>query len=177
MACTAKKQIEYAGEEIPGVTIYWDVNTALSAGEYTVELFADNYRLASRRFTIQEMNLEALQHFYEAVNSVEVTTTSAVFKLCAKPVPRQLRRDGAQAQRTDRRYTHIRPHLHGSHAGYAALDLCAAGIPGAEKRRPRTYRRAGDHRHRLSRRRSHNTDERLRCADSPPPPASGWWPR
>ena len=26
--------------------------------------------------------IEALQHFYEAVNSVEVTTTSAVFKLC-----------------------------------------------------------------------------------------------
>ena len=54
VACTAKKQIEYAGEEIPGVTIYWDINTALSAGEYTVELFADNYRLASRRFTFSK---------------------------------------------------------------------------------------------------------------------------
>ena len=28
--CTAKKTIEYSGEEIPGVTIYWDVNTALT---------------------------------------------------------------------------------------------------------------------------------------------------
>ena len=35
-----------------GVTIYWDVNTALTAGDYTVELFADNYRLASRTFNL-----------------------------------------------------------------------------------------------------------------------------
>lgn len=51
--CTAKKVIEYAGEEIGGVTIYWDVNTALSAGDYTVELFADNFRLVSRSFNLK----------------------------------------------------------------------------------------------------------------------------
>ena len=50
--CSAAKVIEYAGEEIPGVTMYWDVNTTLNPGEYSVELFADNYRLASRRFTM-----------------------------------------------------------------------------------------------------------------------------
>lgn len=50
---TARKAVEYAGEEIPGIIIYWDVNTALEAGEYTVELFADNYRLASRKFTLK----------------------------------------------------------------------------------------------------------------------------
>ncbi len=50
--CSAKKTVEYAGEEIGGVTIYWDVNTALTAGDYTVELFADNYRLASRSFNL-----------------------------------------------------------------------------------------------------------------------------
>lgn len=50
--CSAKKTIEYAGEEIGGITIYWDVNTALTAGDYTVELFADNYRLASRSFSL-----------------------------------------------------------------------------------------------------------------------------
>ena len=50
--CTARRSIEYAGEEIGGITIYWDVNTALSPGEYTVELFADNYRLARRSFTL-----------------------------------------------------------------------------------------------------------------------------
>lgn len=51
--CSAKKTIEYAGEEIGGVTIYWDVNTALTAGDYTVELFADNYRLISRSFNLK----------------------------------------------------------------------------------------------------------------------------
>lgn len=51
--CTAKKSIEYAGEEIAGIHIYWDVNTALTAGPYTVELFADNYRLASRSFELK----------------------------------------------------------------------------------------------------------------------------
>lgn len=50
---TARKVIEYTGEELSGVTIYWDVNTALSGGEYTVEVFADNYRLASRSFTLK----------------------------------------------------------------------------------------------------------------------------
>ncbi len=50
--CSAKKIVEYAGEEIGGVSIYWDVNTALTAGEYTVELFADNYRLISRSFSL-----------------------------------------------------------------------------------------------------------------------------
>ena len=35
---TSRKIIEYAGEEIGGVTIYWDVNTPLIAGDYTVEL-------------------------------------------------------------------------------------------------------------------------------------------
>ena len=51
--CSAKKIIEYAGEEIGGVTIYWDVNTALTPGDYTVELFADNYRLVSRSFNLK----------------------------------------------------------------------------------------------------------------------------
>lgn len=53
VAYTAKKVVEYAGEEIGGVTIYWDVNTALTAGQYTVELFADNYRLTSRSFDMK----------------------------------------------------------------------------------------------------------------------------
>ncbi len=51
--CTAQKTIEYAGEEIGGITIYYDVNTPLIAGDYTVELFADNFRLISRNFTLQ----------------------------------------------------------------------------------------------------------------------------
>ena len=51
--CSAHKTIEYEGEEIPGVTIYWDVNTPLIAGDYTVELFADNFRLISRSFSLK----------------------------------------------------------------------------------------------------------------------------
>ena len=54
LQCTARKTIEYAGEEIGGVKIYWDVNTALTPGDYLVELFADNYRLASRKFTMRK---------------------------------------------------------------------------------------------------------------------------
>lgn len=54
VACTARKTVEYAGEEIAGIHIYWDVNTALTPGDYTVELFADNYRLASRHFTLKK---------------------------------------------------------------------------------------------------------------------------
>jgi seryl-tRNA synthetase len=52
VACSAKKVVEYAGEEIGGINIYWDVNTALTSGDYTVELFADNYRLASKTFNM-----------------------------------------------------------------------------------------------------------------------------
>ena len=51
---TEKKTIEYTGQEIAGVTIYWNVNTALTPGDYTVEIFADNYRLTSRRFSIEK---------------------------------------------------------------------------------------------------------------------------
>lgn len=51
---TARKTIEYSGEELSGIKIYWDVNTALTPGDYTVELFADNYRLCSRHFTLKK---------------------------------------------------------------------------------------------------------------------------
>ncbi len=51
---TARKTIEYSGEEIPGIVIYWDVTTALTPGEYTVELFTEGYRLCSRRFTLKK---------------------------------------------------------------------------------------------------------------------------
>lgn len=51
--CTAQKTIEYTGDEIQDLKIYYDVNTPLIAGDYTVELFADNFRLVSRNFTMQ----------------------------------------------------------------------------------------------------------------------------
>jgi hypothetical protein len=52
LQATARKSIEYSGDELSGIQIYWDVNTVLTAGDYTVELFAGNYRLCSRRFTL-----------------------------------------------------------------------------------------------------------------------------
>lgn len=50
---TARKTIEYAGEEMTGITIFYDVDTPLIAGEYTVELFADNFRLKSQKFDLR----------------------------------------------------------------------------------------------------------------------------
>lgn len=53
LEASAKKNVEYEGAEIPEVVIYWDNNTALTAGTYLVELFADNYRLASRQLELK----------------------------------------------------------------------------------------------------------------------------
>ena len=50
---TAHRAVEYANDEI-SVSIYWDVNTTLTPGDYTVEVFCDGYRLASRHFTMSK---------------------------------------------------------------------------------------------------------------------------
>lgn len=50
---TAHRQLEYANEEM-SVSVYWDVNTTLTPGDYTVEVFCDGYRLASRHFTMKK---------------------------------------------------------------------------------------------------------------------------
>lgn len=50
---TAHRAVEYANDEI-SVSIYWDVNTTLTPGDYTVEVFCDGYRLASRHFTMKK---------------------------------------------------------------------------------------------------------------------------
>lgn len=50
---TAHRAVEYANDETP-VSIYWDVNTTLTPGDYTVEVFCDGYRLASRHFTMKK---------------------------------------------------------------------------------------------------------------------------
>ena len=51
---TERKTFEYEGQEIPDMAIYWNVNTTLNAGTYTVELFLDDYRLATRNFTCKK---------------------------------------------------------------------------------------------------------------------------
>ena len=53
VASTAHRQMEYANDEL-SVSIYWDVNTTLTPGDYTVEVFCDGYRLASRHFTMKK---------------------------------------------------------------------------------------------------------------------------
>lgn len=50
---TAHRSVEYSNEET-SVSIYWDVNTTLTPGDYTVEIFCDGYRLASRHFTMKK---------------------------------------------------------------------------------------------------------------------------
>ena len=53
IAATARRQMEYANEEL-SVSVYWDVNTTLTPGDYTVEVFSDGNRLASRHFTMKK---------------------------------------------------------------------------------------------------------------------------
>ncbi len=53
LSSTAKRSMEYANDEL-GVSVYWDVNTTLTPGDYTVEVFCDGYRLASRHFTMKK---------------------------------------------------------------------------------------------------------------------------
>lgn len=53
VTATSHRQMEYANEEL-SVSVYWDVNTTLTPGDYTVEVFADGYRLASRHFTMKK---------------------------------------------------------------------------------------------------------------------------
>lgn len=50
---TASREMEYANKELP-VTVYWTVNTTLTPGDYTVEVFADGYRLGTGRFTMKK---------------------------------------------------------------------------------------------------------------------------
>lgn len=52
--CTGSMVIEYAGEELGGLKMYWDVSSTLNPGTYTVELFCDNFRIASRQFTMKK---------------------------------------------------------------------------------------------------------------------------
>jgi hypothetical protein len=53
VGCTAKREVEYDNNEV-SVTIYWDVNATLTPGDYTMEVFADGYRLGSRRVTMKK---------------------------------------------------------------------------------------------------------------------------
>ena len=48
-----RKDIEYTGEE-QGVTVYWDVAEALSAGNYRVDIFADGHNIGTTHFSFDK---------------------------------------------------------------------------------------------------------------------------
>lgn len=50
---TASRKMEYDNKELP-VSVYWTVNTTLTPGDYTVEVFADGYRLGTGRFNMKK---------------------------------------------------------------------------------------------------------------------------
>ena len=52
LEASAKKTIEYTGEETP-VTVYWNVSQMLEAGEYRVSVFADRHMIGTRTFTFK----------------------------------------------------------------------------------------------------------------------------
>ena len=52
LECSAKKTIEYTGEETP-VTVYWNVSQMLEAGDYRVSIFADGNMIGSRTFNFE----------------------------------------------------------------------------------------------------------------------------
>ena len=52
LECSAKKTIEYTGEETP-MTLYWSVSQMLEAGTYSVSIFADGNMIGSRTFSFK----------------------------------------------------------------------------------------------------------------------------
>lgn len=51
---SCSKTIEFAGEEINGVELYWDVEEYLYPGVYEVEIFADNYVIGRGSFELEK---------------------------------------------------------------------------------------------------------------------------
>lgn len=51
LQATARRAVEYANEEVSS-SVYYDVNTSLTPGDYTVSIFADGQRLATRHVTL-----------------------------------------------------------------------------------------------------------------------------
>ena len=50
--CSAKKVIEYTGEETP-VTVYWNMNQMLEAGDYRVSIFVDGNMIGTKTFAFK----------------------------------------------------------------------------------------------------------------------------
>ncbi len=52
LECSAKKTIEYTGEETP-VTVFWNMNQMLEAGDYRVSIFVDGNMIGSKTFAFK----------------------------------------------------------------------------------------------------------------------------
>lgn len=52
LQATARRSVEYANEEL-ATAVYWDVNTSLTPGEYTVRIFCDGQCLVTRKFAMK----------------------------------------------------------------------------------------------------------------------------
>ena len=52
LECSAKRVVEYTGEETP-VTVYWNVSQMLEAGDYRVSIFVDGSMIGSRTFSFK----------------------------------------------------------------------------------------------------------------------------
>ncbi len=52
LQCTAKRSVEYGGKETP-ITMYWEVNQALEAGNYQISIFADGNMIGSRTVNLK----------------------------------------------------------------------------------------------------------------------------
>ena len=52
LEASAKKTIEYTGEETP-VTVYWNVSQMLEAGDYRVSVFADGNMIGTKSFAFK----------------------------------------------------------------------------------------------------------------------------
>jgi hypothetical protein len=47
-----KKSVEYGGQETP-VSLFWNVNQAMSGGTYRVSIFADGHMIGSKSFSFK----------------------------------------------------------------------------------------------------------------------------
>ena len=52
LECSAKKVIEYTGEETP-VTVYWNMTQMLEAGDYRVSIFVDGNMIGTKTFSFK----------------------------------------------------------------------------------------------------------------------------
>ena len=53
LECSAKKVIEYTGEETP-VTVYWNVSQMLEAGDYRVSIFVDGNMIGTKTISFNK---------------------------------------------------------------------------------------------------------------------------